>query len=367
MNPLIKTGLGIFLGMLGFWAAAAQAQTCPAGYPLTTPDADFTDLGSGMVRHDKTGLVWKRCAEGQSWSGGTCTGGAANYDWQSALQRATDVNLGSVGTENLGQTDWRLPNIKELASIVELGCDGPTINLTQFPAADAFSYFWSGSPLVIDSDLVWVLYFGNGGDGWNERYDAMQVRLVRAGQFFSIFPGVNPAGGGSASCSPNPVASGGNSTCTYNTNPGYTFANWTGCDSVTNGTCDLTNVTSAKTVTANFVLADIDGDGLLNANDNCPNDYNPSQRDADGNGEGDICDPANICSGINAEYVSLTPVDAPVYCAAELSISAGTVADPVIVSGTGRLILSAPTTELLPQFEVQPGGKLEVGESLPSP
>jgi len=36
---------------------------------------------------------------------------------------------------------------------------------------------------------------------------------------------------------------------------------------------------------------DSDGDGFNNDLDNCPNNFNPSQRDSDGDGGGDTCDP----------------------------------------------------------------------------
>jgi hypothetical protein len=38
-------------------------------------------------------------------------------------------------------------------------------------------------------------------------------------------------------------------------------------------------------------VADTDADGVPDATDNCPNDANPSQSDADGDGLGDACDP----------------------------------------------------------------------------
>ncbi len=67
---------------------------------------------------------------------------------------------------------------------------------------------------------------------------------------FAITVTANPAVGGTALCTPNPVLSGGSSTCTATPNAGYTFADWSGDCSGT--TCTLTAVTATKAVTANF-------------------------------------------------------------------------------------------------------------------
>ena len=40
------------------------------------------------------------------------------------------------------------------------------------------------------------------------------------------------------------------------------------------------------------VNPDRDGDGILNSDDNCPDTFNPDQADADGNDQGDACEPA---------------------------------------------------------------------------
>jgi len=68
----------------------------------------------------------------------------------------------------------------------------------------------------------------------------------------------NPVAGGSVVCTPaSGIASGGSSTCSGTANAGYTFTNWGGdCVSAgSNATCTLTNITAAKSVTANFTAA----------------------------------------------------------------------------------------------------------------
>jgi len=42
-----------------------------------------------------------------------------------------------------------------------------------------------------------------------------------------------------------------------------------------------------------YLEVDTDSDGILDENDNCPNDYNPTQADTDEDGVGDSCDPCN--------------------------------------------------------------------------
>jgi hypothetical protein len=90
------------------------------------------------VTDTATGLTWKRCSEGQSWDGATCAGSAMYHTWQQALQVADTASYA-------GQSDWRLPNAKELASIVEQACYSPAIDEAVFPATPS-SYYWSSSP-----------------------------------------------------------------------------------------------------------------------------------------------------------------------------------------------------------------------------
>jgi hypothetical protein len=46
-----------------------------------------------------------------------------------------------------------------------------------------------------------------------------------------------------------------------------------------------------------FKIADTDNDGIVDTQDNCPNNCNVNQLDADGDGIGDVCDTTPGCGG----------------------------------------------------------------------
>lgn len=140
----------------------------------TTPTAEFTDNGDGSVTHATTGLVWKRCSEGQAWDGSTCTGSAVALTWAQALVQAN-------ASTDLGATDWRLPNVKELESLVEARCWTPAIDSAVFPQAEATDY-WTSSPFAGDPQASLVVNFDAGHTGSVARTAATAVRLVRAGR-----------------------------------------------------------------------------------------------------------------------------------------------------------------------------------------
>ncbi len=157
---------------------SAQAQTCNANMPASTPDSQLTDNGDSTVTDTKTGLIWKKCMEGVT--GANCdTGSATTFTWQTALQQPGVVNNNGGFA---GYTDWRLPNVKELDSIVEEKCYDPSINLTRFPNTPSSSV-WSGSPYADYSDNAWYVdfYYGYSDVGYRDD-DGSQVRLVRGGQ-----------------------------------------------------------------------------------------------------------------------------------------------------------------------------------------
>ena len=153
------------------------AANCNANMTASTPVADFTDNGDGTVTHSKTGLMWAKCSDGLS--GADCaTGTIATYTWQQALQRVETINSSGFA----GYNDWRLPNIAELASIIEDQCTAPAVNDAVFPATASYSY-WSATPfadLVGGPNLAWLGEFMSGGNiVLSKTATPYHIRLVR--------------------------------------------------------------------------------------------------------------------------------------------------------------------------------------------
>ncbi len=177
-----KRVLFFSIGML-FAAGAcwAQTQTCKSSIVATT--GHLVGKTDGTVVDSKNKLMWKRCPEGYSYasSNNTCSKtGAVDYSWTNALARPAAVNLNGFpsGTGLPNYKTWRLPNIKELHSIVEEKCFNPAINLTAFPAISDVVSFWSNSPSV-NSGFSWYVDLVYGDMIENARSELYGVRLVR--------------------------------------------------------------------------------------------------------------------------------------------------------------------------------------------
>lgn len=143
----------------------------PTRYAFSASGAEVTDL--------QTGLVWRRCAEGQAWSGTTCTGTPMLMPHEAAMQHA-------MGQAADAGSAWRVPNIKELASIADKTMANPAIDISVFPPpVPSGGLFWSSTPTTGTSPIMALhVNFGSGAAGYGMvspflRISDAHLRLVR--------------------------------------------------------------------------------------------------------------------------------------------------------------------------------------------
>lgn len=183
----------IFLiGFISFYSIdSLNAETftyhrCAPELKVSAPNGRFVDNGDGTVSDLITGLMWKKCTEGLS--GNDCSIGLpSKHNWQVALQLPETLNA-SGGFA--GHDDWRLPNIKELASLRESSCEKPAMNINFFPAHDYLrevnfrfgEIYWSSTPSGrgnSDYERTWVWDPEFGTHNIYTRDSEVNIRLVR--------------------------------------------------------------------------------------------------------------------------------------------------------------------------------------------
>ena len=134
----------------------------------------FTRSGTDepVVSDNVTGLAWQGCPAGQS--GIDCsTGSETTASLQIALSFCEGLTWG-------GHQDWRLPDIKELTSIVDDHVVDPSIYTTAFPGTPSTS-FWSSSSHAGSPPNAWGVSFNAGHVGGYGKGFGLAVRCVRVG------------------------------------------------------------------------------------------------------------------------------------------------------------------------------------------
>ena len=109
-----------------------------------TCDPNFTANGDGTVTDNCTNLTWQKCTRGQDPI--TCSGTVSTTGWTSALSYCQGLSLAGSG--------WRMPNFKELQSIVNYQSGLAGIDPTIFPNTDPDRY-WSSTA----GSTAWVVNF----------------------------------------------------------------------------------------------------------------------------------------------------------------------------------------------------------------
>jgi hypothetical protein len=131
------------------------------------------DAANNVVNDAWTGLQWRRCEEGRAWNGTTCTGNPLMNRHEVMLAHAKE------------QRGWRMPNVKELASLTDLGiATGTRMDPVAFPGA-APANFWATTPFFDPSVFAWYVNTGDGQVRFSQRTGDFGMRLLRANYAFT--------------------------------------------------------------------------------------------------------------------------------------------------------------------------------------
>lgn len=169
--------ISFYLGLLTIFSTSTIAQTCNINIESSHLEQQYIDNSDGTITDVVNGLMWAKCSLGETFNNTNCDGEATSYDtWTEALL-AAKTNENYIGDAN----DWRLPNIKELGSLVERACVAPAIDLALFPETPELAY-WSNtfdSSDINNSIKGLIIDFYDGSEILNLSKDKKLIRLVR--------------------------------------------------------------------------------------------------------------------------------------------------------------------------------------------
>ncbi len=124
--------------------------------------ADCVRNSNGTVSCSETKLMWQDDKNAKT----------IKKDWESAKKYCKNLKFA-------GYSDWRLPSIKELFSIVNHSAYSPAIN-SAFKNTTLLHYYWSTTSYAYYTSLVWNVNFGNGHTDYYNKLNKNAVRCVRA-------------------------------------------------------------------------------------------------------------------------------------------------------------------------------------------
>ncbi|MFQ5713947.1 MAG: DUF1566 domain-containing protein [Candidatus Scalinduaceae bacterium] len=189
----IPPGLEIISEQFGYAPVAKTGQTTSFATGddgdlkkgVALPNPRFTDNGDGTITDNLTGLIWLKdanCIETKYASfdddqlpGDEPEDGAVF--WQTALDFVLGINDGTYSNCGAGFTDWRLPNIRELHSLINYGFVSPALSNTagtgKWSNGDPFSNVGSFS-------VYWSSTTKSGGNGaWEVGFQAGRMNALR--------------------------------------------------------------------------------------------------------------------------------------------------------------------------------------------
>lgn len=154
--------------VLGLTCAAAVQADCGsvALYQVITV-AYAGDAPANAVLDKRSGLQWRRCEEGQRWSGVACLGLGQQLTHEQALLHVAKKGM------------WQLPDVKQISSLAQRTCRFPALQRSVFVTGELSSHYWSSTPFVSAPSAAWRFEVDTGRVNFIDRETRAGVRLLR--------------------------------------------------------------------------------------------------------------------------------------------------------------------------------------------
>jgi len=166
-----------FYGQDAQYAGPNRSYTKLGQNGVSLPDTTTQTDDWLMTRDNVTGLIWEIKTDDVTIHDKDNT-----YTWYDS----TEDFINALNAENFGGfSDWRMPTVKELSSLVNSGTYYPTIDNTWFPHTMSTLY-WSSTTIVGYTDRAGLVSFYSGYVYGNNKSLSYYVRAVRAGQSGSL-------------------------------------------------------------------------------------------------------------------------------------------------------------------------------------
>lgn len=101
---------------------------------LSVDTGRFQLLEKGIAYDPELKIDWYRCSVGERFINGRCLGSPLVQRWGESVKTIEDMNEKS-------NSSWRLPTLKELASLKVEGCGNPSVNTNVFPSIQVENYW----------------------------------------------------------------------------------------------------------------------------------------------------------------------------------------------------------------------------------
>ena len=145
------------------------------------PSPRFTDNANGTVTDNLTGLIWLQDANCVTFFSSDNTGQNSRY-WNVALTATNLLASGYCGlSDGSSAGDWRLPNIKELQSLIDCSRHSPALPSGHPFTAVQNSSYWSSTTYAYSTTSSWQMNMGAGGEGTAGKGSTLLVWPVRGG------------------------------------------------------------------------------------------------------------------------------------------------------------------------------------------